>query len=390
MAGLTVSTTLSPGVQAYYDKKWLMRAKMNLVGYQFAQKRKLPLNNGKTAYFMRYTPLTKNTTALTETVDGGISVATRQQLNVEETSATVALYGDFVTISKMASLTSIDPDISQKVDLLGQQAGESIDTIILEKLNTGLMTRRADADASYQVNGTADSGSTTTLVDDALTQADDYWNGGYITFTSGKNYGETRQVTDFTASSDTVTFSPALPYAVDSTSKYRLTVGTGIAAGDVLTSTNLRLTLRDLKRNKAMKADNNAWCGLIDTDIEFDFMNDDLWKNAATYKDSVNSLYSGELGSWMGIRFVSSQNIPRETVAGVISDTGDVHNAYILGRECYGVVDLEGQKQKIYVKTPDQLGQPIPLYGSCGWEAGFTAKVLNGCFGVKILCGASA
>ena len=68
---ITVTTDLSPVVQAYYDKRLLLMAKPLMVAEQFAQKRSLPKGKGKTIYFTRYQPLAKNKTPLTETRDGG-------------------------------------------------------------------------------------------------------------------------------------------------------------------------------------------------------------------------------------------------------------------------------------------------------------------------------
>lgn len=77
---------------------------------------------------------------------------------------------------------------------------------------------------SLTASGTADSGSTSTLVDSALTQADDYWNNGRITITkSGKVYN--RRIADFVASTDTLTFDVELPVAVDNTCTYVLYKG---------------------------------------------------------------------------------------------------------------------------------------------------------------------
>lgn len=68
-------------------------------------------------------------------------------------------------------------------------------------------------------SGTADSGSTTTLVDNALTQADDYWNYGSIIITkAGVDY--MRTVKDFAAATDTITLDVALPVPVDGTCTY--------------------------------------------------------------------------------------------------------------------------------------------------------------------------
>ena len=74
---------------------------------------------------------------------------------------------------------------------------------------------------SLKATGTADSGSTTTLTDNALTQADDYWNHGRIEITKG---GVTyyRKVADFAAATDTITLDVELPVAVDNTCTYRI------------------------------------------------------------------------------------------------------------------------------------------------------------------------
>ena len=72
---------------------------------------------------------------------------------------------------------------------------------------------------SLTASGTADSGTTTTLVDNALTQADDYWNYGEIELTKG-DITYYRKVKDFVAATDTVTFDVELPVAVDNTFTY--------------------------------------------------------------------------------------------------------------------------------------------------------------------------
>jgi len=70
-------------------------------------------------------------------------------------------------------------------------------------------------------SGTADSGTTTTTVDAERTEVDDYWNGYYIQYITGPNAGLMRLVTDFVASTDTLTHL-AFPTAVASGHQYRL------------------------------------------------------------------------------------------------------------------------------------------------------------------------
>ena len=72
------------------------------------------------------------------------------------------------------------------------------------------------------VSGTADSGSTTTMVDTARTEADtDYWKGAWILFTSGNISGQCRLITAFDVALDQITFTPATTQAV-STQTYEI------------------------------------------------------------------------------------------------------------------------------------------------------------------------
>jgi len=74
-------------------------------------------------------------------------------------------------------------------------------------------------------SGTAESGSTTTLVSTGLQNKDnypdDYWNYGCVEIIAGTNKYEKRQITDFVRSTGTVTCA-AFSVAIDSTSQFRL------------------------------------------------------------------------------------------------------------------------------------------------------------------------
>ena len=123
---------LSPEMKVFYDKTLLKFAKPNLVHDQFAQKRNIPKNGGKTIEFRRYSQLPKALTPLTEgvTPDG-------QNLNVTTVTATVAQYGGYITLSDMLLLTAIDNNLVEAIELLGDQAGRTLDTITREILCGG-------------------------------------------------------------------------------------------------------------------------------------------------------------------------------------------------------------------------------------------------------------
>ncbi len=109
--------------------------------------------------------------------------------------------------------------------------------LISSKLDSDAVLADADHDKTQSdialisgsmVSGTADSGSTTTMVDAALTEADtDYYKGAWIRFTSGNIDNQVRLITGFTPASDTITFTPATTQAV-TTHTYEILAAAGI------------------------------------------------------------------------------------------------------------------------------------------------------------------
>ena len=75
-------------------------------------------------------------------------------------------------------------------------------------------------DSSMEVSGVADSGTTTTLIDASLGQADAFWLGAYITFTSGANDGQIREITGFNAVNHTLSWDTPLGTAVGAADTY--------------------------------------------------------------------------------------------------------------------------------------------------------------------------
>ena len=125
-------TTLSNDMRTYYKDYLCDNANENLVHDQFGQKHPIPKGNGKTIEFRKYSPLPKATKPLAEgiTPDG-------QELKVSTVSSTVAQYGGWVGIPDMLELTTIDTNMVQATEILGDQAGRTLDTVTREVLNGG-------------------------------------------------------------------------------------------------------------------------------------------------------------------------------------------------------------------------------------------------------------
>lgn len=95
------------------------------------------------------------------------------------------------------------------------------------------------------LDSTATGGTTTTLIDTALsTSADDYWNGAYLYIYEGTNAGEARTAYDYTGTSDTLAVEKAYPAAPDTTSKY-IMLGGGTEANDGINVGSIGIDLKD-------------------------------------------------------------------------------------------------------------------------------------------------
>ena len=136
-------TTLSPEAKQFYDRNLLERANPLLVLARFAQNRNIPRNSGNQVSYRRFNKLSTITTPLVEGV-----TPSSQSLSITEITGTAAQYGGYVTISDAVDLLAIDPVITESTDVLGEQAGESIEEIARAELVTGTSVVFANAVAN--------------------------------------------------------------------------------------------------------------------------------------------------------------------------------------------------------------------------------------------------
>jgi N4-gp56 family major capsid protein len=120
------SNGLTQEMMHYYEKVFLARAEYELLLDQGAQKRSRENNVGSTLNFTRYTPLTLSTTALSE----GTNPVTTTLITATNVKASLAEYGTSIAVSKFLSLTSIDIKDKEKVELVGQNMGESLNRLV--------------------------------------------------------------------------------------------------------------------------------------------------------------------------------------------------------------------------------------------------------------------
>jgi N4-gp56 family major capsid protein len=140
---ITTTSTIPINITGYYDRNLLERALPVLLYSKFGQMRPLPKNMGDRITFRKYASLAVNTTALTE----GVTPAGKS-LSSSDIYATIGQYGDFVMISDKLMDLGLDPVLIEAGDLLGEQAGLTIDTLHRNVLLAGSSVRRANGVAA--------------------------------------------------------------------------------------------------------------------------------------------------------------------------------------------------------------------------------------------------
>lgn len=150
-----------------------------------------------------------------------------------------------------------------------------------------------------------------------------------------------------------------------------------ILSTDVITPTQVKKAVRDLRLNDAMGHAElgGAFVGVINPSTEYDLLESTEFKDTVKYNaalvDRFQDLY---LGRAFGVEWF------RTTHAKVFADAGDtntdVHVTMIIGARAYGVLDLKSLEY--IVNQPGSAGSSDALHlkGTQGWKVDQANKIL--------------
>ena len=416
MAIGSTTSALGAGLTQYYDKLLMSWEKPLLRMMQFAQKRPCPANSGTTVNFTGYRPLTKPTAALSD--EEAHTVRTR--FGARQISATVAEWGQTARMSKLLSMTKIDPGLEEQIAIVGDSAARTLDYQLCKLLaRTGVwgvaVTGRATNHQTAVVvsSGGTTSGTTSVFHTTSATEfmtatsATTTWTGAIMTVVRDGATSNSAETVKYGWAGRLLTIVP------NPTSGDLITVNTtapcaaapeAFAAGDVIrivATSNLAtsnvgslvfaMAQRDLIMNKATPFDGGYYAAGIPAAILYSLKLDSTWVNAKSYSD-VADLYKGEVGRWYGSRVYEMTEPYRETAAGVEAETtGAVYHSFFCGKNAFGHTDLEGGQQKLYVVNgvPDS-NEPIPRNAYVSWYHVFAQKALTAPWCVDVVAAAEA
>lgn len=317
MASQLTGKTQIANINSFYDRDLLLRAQPLLVHNQFGMVKDIPQNNSNVIKFRRYGNLTAATTALVE----GVTPA-GSQLSKTDITGTLAWYGDFVTLSDRLTMETEDPVRLEANEILGDQAGDTLDQLCRDVLVTG---------TNVVYSGTGNAATADVAAGDVITAAN--VDSAVETLKNGK----ARYITSYVDPSTGISTVPLPPCFIGICHVYTtktIQAFTGFTAVEKYAQPGARL--------------------------------------------------EGEIGRYGNVRFIETVNAKVFTGSG--TGGIDVYATLIIAKYAYGVSRISGASLQNIVKPLGSAGSADPLdqRETSGWKASFVATILNDAFLVRI------
>ena len=330
--GTSTSTQIPASVRTFYDRILLERATPNLVHGMFGQQRPVNINSGDQPKFRRYSSLDTASVPLTE----GITPSAQQASDTEVTGQ-LETYGSYVEITDYVQYTSQDRVLTEYAEILGENAGESLDLVYRDTLVTGTSVFRA--------NGVA---ATTDIV-------------------------TSQSVNDYKKIVRALQNANAKPFKKNP-----------IIGSDKVGTLPVW----------------EAYFAIIDPEAYYDLQALTGFVQTAEYPDGGKSAMPHEVGSLNHIRFVmTSEAKVWADGGGSVGSTGlattsaskiDVHCALIFGMNAYGITPLQGKALENIVKPLGSGDDPLNQRSTSGWKAMTDIVILNEAFMYRYEFGVTA
>lgn len=388
---------LTAEMKSYYDRALIRFATPKLVHAQFGQKKPIPAGNGKTIEFRKFNPLPKALVPLTEGV-----TPSGNNLNVTTVESTVEQYGDYVTLSDMLTLASVDSVINETQTVLGDQAGRTLDTVIREKINAGTNVQygAGKADRGLLVGGLAE-----------------YEDNDYLSVKAVKRAVATLKRNNATPFKDgcyvaiihpdvanDLTNDPewkAVKQNVDPEDWYKGAIGK-IHGVVFVESTEAKIfSAKNLRSEEILEVGGPKTLTVASVSGKTITIKEDLTEGDAAALigrniqiggfdySIVNATAGGAGAAKLTIAETPDSTVTANSViypGGAGADGRDVYSTLFIGQNAYGVTNIDGGGLETILKQKGSAGtgDPLDQRSTVGWKATQTAEILSPEFMVRV------
>lgn len=379
----TSSEGLSAEMKTFYDKVLLKAAKPNLVHDQFGQERNIPKHGGKKIEFRMFKGLSKALKPLTEGIP-----PKGKSLTVTSQEATVSQYGDYAALTDVIDLTAIDDTFAETVGLMGDQAGLTLDTITRNILNSGTNVSFASkwsGSTEIPVLKRGDLDNTSVLKVDTVNQVVAKLRSVNAKPIDGKYYvGIIHPQNAYEIMRDPDWREPH--QYVDTENIYLGEIGK-IGGVRFVESSEAKI----FGPEKGLLVNGAPGSSAV-TSITFDgkLEGKDVVENEligkyirignVTKKITGNSTTTISFDSTTDFESVSDN----DEIDICPCAAGAVYSTLIIAKDAYGKTSVEGGGLKTIIKTAKEVGGPLEQFGTVGWKALKTAKILMPDYLVRI------
>ena len=155
-----------------------------------------------------------------------------------------------------------------------------------------------------------------------------------------------------------------------------------VATGDIITEEEIRKAVRTLENNSAMRI-NGEYIAVIHPYTKFTlFADPDIREALVNSKNmrggnNAGSLFTAEIGEYMGVRFVESELAPKSAAGG--ENGQDVYKTIFFGMDYFGKLDISGLNTDSIYHGVGSAGAADPLNQrwTQGWKTTHASKILN-------------
>lgn len=404
----TYSPGVSPSVIQYYERTLLENMVPEMVHARDAQKRSLPLNNGKRVQFRRFTPFDAITTPLAEGV-----TPTGQTLVETAFTAMVKPYGGHVELTDEMDFYMLDNMHQETAKLLSDQAALSLDTISRNALNAGM-------NVQYAGSNTARA---TIAATDKLTYAEikkavrTLRRKNVRPFSDGYYHAIVHPDTVFDLTSDTMWVDVSKYQDKQKVEKYEL-------------GTIYKVKFFESTNSMVFKAQTYLWgtTASLAASADFDVTNKCLTYSASGITEDIAREMTGQMVylqytvssantvtpmcierwdavnkkvyfRWVPGTSITSNWTTAKTLTMVPYGGGasgaPVYSTLVYGQDAFGTIELggNGKNVQILIKPVGSSGalDPLDQRGTIAWKVkGFCTVILQDDFIVRIESGATA